>query len=560
MVDLRAVMAEAAIGWLVQAILGSLLNERLEAWFRSAGLADDVERLKSDMRYVQMVLAAAEERNIQSQPLARAVVHLRGLLHDAKAVLLDLGEHVSSDDARVGRAIATYNTANSSTSEGTSAIVAHNSANSSTSSLHHFRSNLSSVFGKRKREYDIAANTHLGSMKQISLRIKDIAGKLRPLGYDVSDTLKLYRPVAAETSNLSEITPQYKPPTYRIDHAIFGRKAEVDYVRRVISKSRSNALTVLPIVGFGGAGKTTLAQLVFHHPIVNSEFQVKIWITVSGSLDALTMTRIILAHVCEQSSAETDDLNKLQKDLEKFMRSRRFLIVLDDVWNDTIEDSWEKLVPPFTCNQVLGNMIIVTTRMMSVARRIQTVQPVMLHGLEGLDFWLLFKSLAFGNDEEPVDPELCIIGKKIAQALRGYPLAAIAVGSILRRDISIDNWTSILDNEEFGILQATGEIMPALKLSYDYLPDHLQQCFRYCNTLPNHSFIDGTELVRHWISEGLVDGRHVGKTPVDIGNDYLAELVNSGFIRRSEHFRERFVMHDVMHDLAKKVSSMNIGP
>ncbi|KAL6623615.1 hypothetical protein ACP70R_033494 [Stipagrostis hirtigluma subsp. patula] len=540
MVDLGAAVADAAIGWLVQIILGSLFNERLEAWIHGVGLGDEVEKLKSDMRYVQMVLAAAEGRRIDNKPLAQALGDLKGLLQDAKAVLLDLGEHFTSDNTGAGAAITACNTANSSTSSGCTAIVAHSTANSSTSSFHLLRSTLSCILGKRKRDYDIAANTHVGSMREISLRIKDIAGKLRPLAYDVSDTLKIDRSITIGASNLSQSALQNTRPSLSdlVGGKVYERDAERRSILTLMGRNRSNGLTVLPIVGIGGAGKTTLAQHVYNDPMVESE-----------------LTREMLECVSEQRYGETDDLDKLQEDLEKHMGSRRFLIILDDVWDNMSKYCWDKLLAPLKRNQAMGNMVIVTTRELLVAEMTETVEHVMLGDLAADEFWKLFRSFAFGDEKNETLPELVMIGKEIAQELRWYPLAAKPIGSILRRDLTVEKWVHIRNESR----QASADIMPALKLSYDYLPSHLQRCFSYCSICPRNLPLVGTKLVRQWISEGMVDDSHTGKDLEDIGNGYLVDLVNSGFLQQDNNSQERFVMHDLMRDLGQMVARMNVG-
>jgi hypothetical protein len=80
-------VVDAAIGWLVQSILGNLFTEQIEAWARGVGLANDVENLKSEMRNVEMVLAAAEGRRIENKPLARSLHDLKDLLYDAEDVM-----------------------------------------------------------------------------------------------------------------------------------------------------------------------------------------------------------------------------------------------------------------------------------------------------------------------------------------------------------------------------------------------------------------------------------------------------------------------------------------
>ncbi|OEL13520.1 hypothetical protein BAE44_0025461 [Dichanthelium oligosanthes] len=84
------VVVDAAIGWLVQGILGSLFTAPMEAWARDVGLAEDVENLESEMRIVEMVLAAVEGRRIDNKPLTRSLDDLKELLCDAEDVMDEL--------------------------------------------------------------------------------------------------------------------------------------------------------------------------------------------------------------------------------------------------------------------------------------------------------------------------------------------------------------------------------------------------------------------------------------------------------------------------------------
>ena len=205
---------------------------------------------------------------------------------------------------------------------------------------------------------------------------------------------------------------------------------------------------MLPVVGMGGIGKTTLAQLVYNHPTFASQFQIKIWVCVSVNSDVLNLTREMLECVSEQKQTEIGNLIELQEDLEKRMESKRFLIVLDDVWGDMNEHSWNNLIAPLRRNQVMGNVIVVTTRRLHVAEMTGIVEPVKLDGLEKEDLWLLFVACAFGDEKHQVHPSVYSTWKQIAQKLSGSPLEAKTVGAILGREISIDHWTDVLNSSE----------------------------------------------------------------------------------------------------------------
>jgi hypothetical protein len=97
-------------------------------------------------------------------------------------------------------------------------------------------------------------------------------------------------------------------------------------------------LSVYPIVGLGGLGKTTLAQLIFNHERVVNHFELRIWVCVSEDFSLKRMTKAIIesasGHACEDL-----DLEPLQRKLLDFLQRKRFLLVLDDVWDDD-QENW----------------------------------------------------------------------------------------------------------------------------------------------------------------------------------------------------------------------------
>uniref|UniRef100_A0A453CZI9 Disease resistance N-terminal domain-containing protein n=2 Tax=Aegilops tauschii TaxID=37682 RepID=A0A453CZI9_AEGTS len=90
MTGLLGTVIDAAIGWLVQSTLESFFTGQMEAWTREIGIAEDVEKLKLQMRYVEMVLAAAKGRRIDNMPLAQSLDDLRDLLYDSEDVMDEL--------------------------------------------------------------------------------------------------------------------------------------------------------------------------------------------------------------------------------------------------------------------------------------------------------------------------------------------------------------------------------------------------------------------------------------------------------------------------------------
>ncbi|XBJ04592.1 hypothetical protein VPH35_023503 [Triticum aestivum] len=81
---------EAAIAWLVQTILATLVLEKLDAWIRRVGLADDVEKLKSEIRIVKMVVSAVKSRGIRNESLDESLALLKERLYEADDVVDEL--------------------------------------------------------------------------------------------------------------------------------------------------------------------------------------------------------------------------------------------------------------------------------------------------------------------------------------------------------------------------------------------------------------------------------------------------------------------------------------
>jgi len=304
---------------------------------------------------------------------------------------------------------------------------------------------------------------------------------------------------------------------------------------------------VVPIWGMGGVGKTTLAQLVYNSSEVQEWFGLKAWVCVSEDFSVLRLTKVILEEV--GSKSDSDSLNNLQLQLKKRLQGQKFMLVLDDVWNEDYAE-WVKLLAPLKFG-AQGNQILVTTRNESVASVMQTVPTHHLKELTEDSCWSLFAKHAFRGEDPDAHAELLEIGRAIARKCKGIPLAAVTLGGLLRTQRDVEEWEKILKSNLWDLPK--GNILPALRLSYHYLLPHLKQCFAYCAIFPKDYSFQKDELVLLWMAEGFLVGS-VDDEMEKAGAECFDDLLSRSFFQQSSASPSSFVMHDLMHDLATHVS------
>ncbi|OAY39817.2 putative disease resistance protein RGA3 [Manihot esculenta] len=340
-----------------------------------------------------------------------------------------------------------------------------------------------------------------------------------------------------------------------IESEIYGRKEDKEKIVKLLLSNDGN-VCFIPIVGIGGLGKTTLAQLVHNDEEVTRHFDVKIWVFVSDDFDVKRIMKAIIESAT-MDKCDSFAMNVLQSKIWALLHKKRYLIVLDDVWIEDYEE-WDKLEPIFRVG-IDGSKIIVTTRSRKVAFMTTfPTNPYYLKGLAEEDCWKLFKSRAFLQGEEGKYPNLLEIGKKIIKKCGGVPLAAKTLGSLMRFKREEREWLFVQNSELWDLdIHHTG-ILPALRLSYFHLPSHLKRCFTFCSIFPKRYEIKKDKLIRMWMAEGLIQSDGARKRPEDIGEDYFQDLLWMSFFQGAGDAdgsgTSGYKMLDIIHDLAKFVA------
>ncbi|KAJ3684992.1 hypothetical protein LUZ61_014156 [Rhynchospora tenuis] len=352
--------------------------------------------------------------------------------------------------------------------------------------------------------------------------------------------------------------------SFVMESEVIGRKCEREQiVSELINPrcDRDNNISVLAIVGIGGAGKTTLAQLVYNDKSVKEHFQLTLWVCVSTNSNVINLTKSII-HVAS-GDASSPKKEVLQKELRKILGKKRYLLVLDDVWNtetDKWNDKWNELRMWLCSGAGAGSVIMVTTRDQGVASIMEAFHN---HNLEELTYEYslkLFEKRAFGAwDEKQITKKHREIGENIVHKCGGLPLVVNAMAGLLGSKKELCDWDVISKNKVWDNIRSTENVLRILKLSYDHLPSHIKQCFVFCAIFPQDYEIERKALVQLWMANDFIPTDGSMENLESKGRSIFNELHRRSFfqnVQKNETFGFSKItcqMHDLMHDLATKI-------
>ena len=415
----------------------------------------------------------------------------------------------------------------------------------------------STSFKPKNIMFRLRGLTSLKFRHEIGNRLEEIKGRLD----DIADRRNKYflqeGTGGTVRESLNEVAEWRQTSAFITEPEVFGREDDKEkIIKFLLTQAKDSDLSIYPVSGLGGLGKTTLLQSVYNDVNVSSNFNTKVWVCVSENFSVNRILCSIIQFITEKKY-DGFDLNVTQKKVWELLQGKRYLLVLDDVWkkNEQLEsgltqDKWNKLKSVLLCG-LKGSSILVSTRDEVVATITGTWETHRLSGLSDDECWLLFKQYAFGHYREE-STKLVKIGKEIVKKCNGLPLAAKALGGLMSSRNEEEEWLEINDSELWALPQ---EILPALRLSYFYLTPTLKQCFSFCAIFPKDGEIMKEELIQLWMANGFIAKRNLEVE--DVGNMVWKELYQKSFFQDSKMDEYSgdisFKMHDLVHDLAQSV-------
>ncbi|TYI48295.1 hypothetical protein E1A91_D13G237500v1 [Gossypium mustelinum] len=503
-------MAETFLFNIADRVLAKIGNLSVDEVRLAFNVKTDLKKLEDTMISIKAVLLDAERQQQQNEKLRLCMWKLRDIFYDAENVIDDFKcEALRKQDA-----------------------INHPDIN-----------NLKvRVLG--------SCCLPLSFSLKMSHKIKDINGRLGELATEWNSfVLRQY----------SDNRHVFRRETISFVHSsdVIGRDEDKENIISMLMKpSEDQNVPVIPIVGLGGLGKTTLAQLVFNDDRVTRLFPLKIWICVSEEFDLSRLLKLIIESVNAEVRCDDLTLEALQARLRSLLNYKKFLLVLDDVWNEN-KAKWVELRNLLRSTDGFSpSKIIVTTRSLNVALIMSSIPPYMLKGLPLEDCLTLFTKWAFNDGDGRHYPNLIRIGEEIVKKCKGVPLAVRTLGSLLFQKTDESEWIYIRESEIWRLEQHENDILPVLKLSYNHLPSHLQRCLAFLSLYKKDEIYYSEKVIRLCMANGLLEHSKQNQEREDVGKRYLNELLSRCLIQMEQDYWLFFTfkMHDLVHDLALDVS------
>ncbi|XP_021833924.1 putative disease resistance protein RGA3, partial [Prunus avium] len=322
-----------------------------------------------------------------------------------------------------------------------------------------------------------------GQVRQVILH-RDIAVKIKEL----NETLAL---IASERQNYNfqymkrGIEQIERQKSSSFVEKTFGRVDEKEIlVKKLLSESGQGGATclVIPIIGMGGIGKTTLAQLAYNDEKVQAHFNTRIWVCVSDPFDEIKIAKAIIKGLKKWNTPASNELQTLLEFIHESIKGKKFLLVLDDVWNKDYT-KWEPLELALQNgavalqNGAVGSRILVTTRREDVARMMgASTGMVNLEVLSEENCRALFYHMALADREKNKFKGLESIGKEIVKKCKGLPLVAKTLGGLMRYKKKRKEWEDVLNSKIWELDVVEEQVFQPLLLSYYDLAPAIKRC------------------------------------------------------------------------------------
>nr|CAB3491868.1 unnamed protein product [Digitaria exilis] len=257
------------------------------------GVSGEITKLEDNMESIKAFLTDAERRRLTDQSVQRWVSKLKDTMYDATDIL-DLCQ-LEADKRR-----------GPTDEEGSNTV--------------------------KKKKVSIGSQ-----IKELNRRLENIHKEADKFKFNINlGSNPEPRKLTDAERSVQKMTSEFN------ESSIVGEKIEQDTreLAQLLIPSGNHDIEVMSIVGMGGMGKTTLAQKIFNETTVQDHFKMKVWLSITQHFDEVEMLRTAIKHA-GGDHGEEHDKTLLSRILTKTLSTGRFLLILDDMWN---EKAWSHIL------------------------------------------------------------------------------------------------------------------------------------------------------------------------------------------------------------------------
>ncbi|XP_042515543.1 disease resistance protein At4g27190-like isoform X2 [Macadamia integrifolia] len=326
-------------------------------------------------------------------------------------------------------------------------------------------------------------------------------------------------------------------------------KRSFDYTLQKILKDIKDVTSrKIGIHGKGGIGKTTVLKALNDQTKMKSIFDVVIWVTVSKGWSLNKIQNDILQQLSSYLPNDISEYGNTSR-LFQLLKGRKFLLLLDDVW-EWVDLDKVGIPDPNTQNNA---KVVLTTRSIDICQTMGADRIIEVEAMLPEESWELFHEKV----GEIIDsPNIQPFARTIIEVSGGFPLMIILYGKALRKESDVLVWRHALRallSVPMSDLEGDEYVVQQFKFCYDQLKDvNVKSCFLSCAMYPEDHEIDIAKLMEYWFAEGFIigswadtqiKGHNILKVLLDAS---LLESVGGGSVK----------MHDVIRDLALGIMSL----
>ncbi|KAF3675875.1 putative WD repeat-containing protein 43-like [Capsicum annuum] len=321
---------------------------------------------------------------------------------------------------------------------------------------------------------------------------------------------------ASRESTVQEF-PSSSKDILNVENNMVGRDDQRKWLVEHLTRSYSSEPKVIVTVGMGGIGKTTLANEVYNDVCIRSHFDVCAWATVSQLLNVKEIS-LSLLRFTKGGTFDMNDEAELANMLQKSLKAKRYLIVLDDMWKSEAWDAVRLCFP----SENKGIRILLMTRNTEVVRDAST------------------KNLSL---------------QQIAEKCHGLPLTIVVVSRLLKFQRAIENWKSVAkDVKSFVTNDLDEQSSCVLGLSKNHLTSDLKAYLLHFRIFKEDAEIPVKKLMRSWMAEGFLNFKNNLEGEAEkcllLFQQYIRNVKNlgiNGFETDYESFREFGLFNNLVH-------------